>query len=244
MAGTSATSGVTWSRALPPLRGRKRPGSLVCSLLPGLPRSSVLLLGAGSLELWAQLWPEGPASWVPPPLPPACCGCGCRCGCEVHVLCATSVAATGWRYGLGCCACGGARVPALPLSLALPPLPGVVLPEELHGQRSLVGCGPWSHRVGRDWVTNIASSVCSSSPAFGYTDVWVSPACWWDEHRKLRGGVNVVLKQEKQRELFTTPWCWCLPSKPLRVCVCGYVCVCVVMCVCVYLFCFFWILPQ
>ena len=79
-------------------------------------------------------------------------------------------------------------------------------------------------------MTNIASSVCSSSPAFGYTDVWVSPACWWDEHRKLCGGVNVVLKQEKQRELFTTPWRWCLPSKPLRVCVC--VRVCVYVCVC------------
>ena len=30
----------------------------------------------------------------------------------------------------------------------------VFLPGAFHGQRSLVGCSPWSHRVGLGWVTN------------------------------------------------------------------------------------------
>ena len=30
----------------------------------------------------------------------------------------------------------------------------VFLPGEFHGWRSLLGCGPWGHRVGHDWVTN------------------------------------------------------------------------------------------
>ena len=34
-----------------------------------------------------------------------------------------------------------------------PPTP-VFLPGEFHGQRSLEGYSPWSHRVGRDWATN------------------------------------------------------------------------------------------
>ena len=30
----------------------------------------------------------------------------------------------------------------------------VFLAGEFHGQRRLVGCGPWGHRAGHDWVTN------------------------------------------------------------------------------------------
>ena len=166
---------------------------------------------------------------------PAPCGCGGLCP-TCHLCCCFQFYSS---FGLSCCGCGGgARIPALPLSLVLPPLPGVFLPEESHGQRSLVGCGPWSHRVGHSWVTNTASSMGPNPLTFGYKDVWISPASWWDEHRKLCRGVDVLLKQEKQRELFTISWWWCLPSKPLHVCVwvCG--------CVCIYLSCFFWILPQ
>ena len=32
------------------------------------------------------------------------------------------------------------------------------LPGKFHGQRSLVGCSPWGHRVGQDWVTNTQSN--------------------------------------------------------------------------------------
>ena len=32
----------------------------------------------------------------------------------------------------------------------------VLLPGKSHGRRSLVGCSPWGHRVGRDWVTSLS----------------------------------------------------------------------------------------
>ena len=34
----------------------------------------------------------------------------------------------------------------------------VVLPRESHGQRSLAGYSPWSHRVKHDWVTNASTA--------------------------------------------------------------------------------------
>ena len=34
----------------------------------------------------------------------------------------------------------------------------VLLPGKSHGQRSLVGCSPWSRRVGHDWVTSLSLS--------------------------------------------------------------------------------------
>ena len=37
----------------------------------------------------------------------------------------------------------------VPLDVAWHPTP-VFLPGESQGQRSLAGCGPWGHRVGRD----------------------------------------------------------------------------------------------
>ena len=42
---------------------------------------------------------------------------------------------------------------SLPWRREWPPTP-VFLPGEFHGQRSLEGYSPWSHRVGHDWVTN------------------------------------------------------------------------------------------
>ena len=207
------------SWALLPLWGRG--GTRVTGVFQGCCLHKCCCWEEGSLELWVQLWLEGPASWVHHRCCPAPCGCGALCP-TCHLCCCFQFYSS---FGLSCCGCGGARIPALPLSLVLPPPPGVFLPEGSHGQRSRVGYGPWSHRVGHSWVTNTASSMCPNPLTFGYKDVWISPASWWDEHRKLCRGMDVLLKQEKQRELFTIPWWWCLPSKPC-MCVCGCVGIC------------------
>ena len=54
------------------------------------------------------------------------------------------------------------------------PIPGF-LPEEAHGQRSLVGCSPWGYRVEHNWVTgkfiyNIEEKKTKIFTSFEYKD--------------------------------------------------------------------------
>ena len=52
-----------------------------------------------------------------------------------------------WRSGFD------PRVKKIPWRREWLPIP-VFLLRGFHGQRSLVGCSPWCHRVGHDWVTS------------------------------------------------------------------------------------------
>ena len=47
---------------------------------------------------------------------------------------------------------GSGRSPGVGSTWQWQPAP-VFLPGEFHGQRSLVDCNPWGHRVGHDWAT-------------------------------------------------------------------------------------------
>ena len=47
----------------------------------------------------------------------------------------------------------------------------IFLPEEFHGQRSLTGYSPWSHRVGHNWATKLTKTTgrITSSVSFNLT---------------------------------------------------------------------------
>ena len=51
----------------------------------------------------------------------------------------------------------------------------VLLPRESHGQRSLVGCNPWGHTAGCDWVTEHIHNSRSSPKVSYQTQSFESP---------------------------------------------------------------------
>ena len=47
--------------------------------------------------------------------------------------------------------------------------------ENPHGQRSLAGCSPWSHRVGHDWATKHRIGLVCILLIYNLAWVWASP---------------------------------------------------------------------
>ena len=61
----------------------------------------------------------------------------------------------------------------IPWRRAWQPIP-VFLPEESHGQRSLVGYSPWGHRVGHDWSDIAQIHVDLNTYTHTIWELWVS----------------------------------------------------------------------
>ena len=91
------------SWAMLPLWGRG--GTRVTGVFQGCCLHKCCCWEEGSLELWAQLWLEGPASWVHHRCCPAPCGCGALCP-TCHLCCCFQFYSS---FGLSCCGCGGPR---------------------------------------------------------------------------------------------------------------------------------------
>ena len=101
------------------------------------------------------------------------------------------------------------------------------LPGESHGQRSLVGCSPWGHRVRHNWATT-RPSLCKMIPwrrqwhQYSYLENPRDRGAWWAAvHRVtvsrtwLRDWAHTPGKISTHRALPVS-------VSPFSICVCGW----------------------
>ena len=85
------------------------------------------------------------------------------------------------------------------------------LPGESHGQRSLVGCSPWNHRVRHDWCDLAHTQEGSGAYSTRWSQDWqsVPSPLWYHLDPKWKDGERIARAADDHSDGSGTPTCSC-----------------------------------